>query len=40
MKVIDIGISEANREEIAGGLKVLLADSIGMSLARASVICI
>ncbi|POP51161.1 Dps family protein [Zhongshania marina] len=32
MKAIDIGINEANREQIAGGLKVLLADSYTLYL--------
>ncbi|MEX1668259.1 Dps family protein [Zhongshania guokunii] len=32
MENIDIGISEANREEIAGGLKALLADSYTLYL--------
>ncbi|WP_373090751.1 Dps family protein [Zhongshania sp.] len=32
MKNIDIGISEANREEIAGSLKALLADSYTLYL--------
>lgn len=32
MESIDIGISEANREEIAGGLKALLADSYTLYL--------